>query len=95
MDSNVSGYLLAQRALADMKGAVLGLVSEHDGLTNAEIGRALGIYAGHIRHEGHISRTLLAMLEDDGVVWQDQATKKWHARPVKRQSTDETDQPSD
>lgn len=46
-------------------------------MKNAEIGRSLGIYMGHVRHEGHISRTLLGMMEEEGVVEQDSETKKW------------------
>lgn len=65
----VNEYQLAQRAMADLKTAILGLLikAEGNGLSNAQIGRALGIYRGHEGHEGHISRTVLAMLEEDGV----------------------------
>lgn len=77
-----SPYQLAQRAMADLKSAVYAVLqdSPEDGLTNAEIGRGLGIYAGHIEHEGHISRTLLALMEKEGVVHQDQMTKRWTLR---------------
>jgi len=54
-------------------------------LTNAEIGRSLGIYAGHVDHEGHIPRTLLALMEKEGVVQQDPASKRWK---IKRQTHD-------
>lgn len=50
------------------------------GLTNAEIGRKLGIYMGHKGHEGHISRTILSLLEEDGMVCQDKVTKRWLVR---------------
>jgi hypothetical protein len=75
-------YQLAQRAMADLKSAVYAVLEEapSDGLTNAEIGRGLGIYAGHIEHEGHISRTLLALMEKEGVVQQSQVTKRWTLR---------------
>jgi hypothetical protein len=80
-----SAYHLAQRALADLKAAVYQLLCESNtALSNAEIGRCLGIYAGHEGHEGHISRTLLAMLEAEGVAEQDRTTKRWH---LKRQGT--------
>lgn len=49
-------------------------------MTNAEIGRSLGIYAGHVGHEGHIPRTLLALMESDGVVSQDEKSKRWVLR---------------
>lgn len=72
-------YYRAQIALAELKAAVyvLLLSAPPEGLTNAEIGRTLGIYAGHIGHEGHIPRTLLAIMEGEGVVAQDSGTKKW------------------
>ena len=72
-------YRQAQRAMADLKAAAREAISlaEAGGLTNAELGRGLGIYAGHAGHEGHISRTLLAMLEAEGVVQQDEETKRW------------------
>jgi hypothetical protein len=76
--STTDAYKLAQRALADLKAAILKLLrhAHSTGLTNAEIGRALGIYHGHVGHEGHIPRTLLAMMEIEGVVEQDRATKR-------------------
>ena len=33
-----------------------------------DIGRGLGIYGGHVNHEGHIPRTLLSIMESEGVV---------------------------
>ena len=72
-------FATAQRALADLKAAIHRLLASapETGLSNAEIGRSLGIYAGHIGHEGHISRTILALLESDGVVRQDRSNKRW------------------
>jgi len=77
-----SPYYLAQRAMSDLKVAIHALLEDAppDGLTNAQIGRTLGIYAGHIEHEGHIPRTLLALMEKEGVVQQDPASKKWMIR---------------
>lgn len=75
-------YSEAQQAIATLKPlvrTVLELAPE-GGLKNSEIGRSLGIYSGHIEHEGHISRTLLAMLEAEGVVQQDERTKQWTLR---------------
>jgi len=77
MDSD--DYLKAQVALAGLKGAVHSLLSKNpQGLSNAEIGRALGIYQGHKGHEGHISRTVLAFLEAEGTVEQNVETKVWY-----------------
>lgn len=75
-------YQLAQRAVADLKTSVYVLLKggPDEGLTNAQIGRGLGIYMGHVGHEGHIPRTLLAIMEAEGVVEQDPGTKKWKIR---------------
>lgn len=76
-----SPYLLAQRAIADLKAAVHQLLAQAPlGLKNAAIGRSLGIYSGHVGHEGHISRTLLALMEEEGVVEQDKDAKTWRLR---------------
>ncbi len=74
-------YQLAQGAMANLKSSVYLLLQESpNGLTNAAIGRSLGIYSGHVRHQGHISRTILALMEAEGVVEQDSATKAWTLR---------------
>jgi hypothetical protein len=77
-------FLMAQRALADLKTAVLTTLeaSPLPGLRNSQIGRMLGIYGGHKGHQGHISRTVLHMLELDGVIRQDQDTKLWSMRSI-------------
>ena len=71
-------YAIAQRALADLKSAVYAVLrtAPGEGLRNADIGRLLGIYAGHIGHEGHIPRTVLALMEEEGIVQQD-SEKRW------------------
>ena len=74
-------YHLAQKAIADLKAAVFSILQNSpDGIRNVELGRTLGIYAGHVRHQGHIPRTLLAMLEEEGVAEQDPSTKRWKIR---------------
>jgi hypothetical protein len=75
-------YAIAQRAMADLKSSVYLLLKNGppNGLRNADIGRSLGIYAGHIEHEGHISRTLLALMEKEGVVVQNPESKLWTVR---------------
>lgn len=72
-------YALAQRAVADLKSAVYMLLKAGpaSGLRNADIGRALGIHAGHVEHEGHIPRTPLALMQKEGVVQQDSQSKRW------------------
>ena len=71
-------YHLAQSAMADLKSAVYLVLESAPsaGLTNAEVGRTLGIYGGHEGHEGHISRTLLQQLKSERVVVQGE-NKKW------------------
>lgn len=75
-------YHAAQHAIATLKSLVREVVSNapDGGLRNSEIGRTLGIYSGHVEHEGHISRTLLEMLKAEGVVQQDPVTKAWTLR---------------
>lgn len=77
-----SAYRLAQHALADLKVAVRMTLEfgPNEGMTNAQLGRTLGIYAGHEGHEGHIPRVLLALLEEEGVVQQNPATRRWSVR---------------
>ena len=80
--NELDAYRRAQAAMAELKTAVLMILSgaKEDGMTNAEIGRTLGIYAGHQGHEGHISRTLLAQLEAESKVVQDASSKAWRLR---------------
>ena len=77
--SSDASYHLAQRAIADLKAAVLQTLRDgpDEGMANVEVGKSLGIYTGHEGHEGHIPRPILAMLEDEGVVEQDDASKRW------------------
>ena len=72
-------YGKTQKAIANLKSAIYTLLENdpENGLSNAEIGRTLGIYMGHAGHEGHIPRTLLAMMESEGVVEQNQTDKRW------------------
>ena len=75
-------YSKAQQAMAILKDAVHSYLETRGetGATNAEIGRALGIYKGHVGHEGHISRTILAIMESEEVVNQDPDSKAWSLR---------------
>jgi len=68
--------------MAQLKSAVHMLLREagEAGLKNADIGRLLGIYMGHVEHEGHIPRTLLSIMEAEGVAEQDKTTKVWRLR---------------
>lgn len=69
----------AQKALAQLRIAIHDALMDNrgEGLTNAQIGRCLGIYMGHKGHQGHVSRTLLSMMEAEGSVYQDPVSKKW------------------
>lgn len=82
MSAGASAYQLAQKALADLKTSIfLVLSNEERGMTNSEIGRALGIYYGHSgKHEGHIPRVLLGIMESEGVVVQEESTKRWRLK---------------
>ncbi len=75
-------YVRAQHAIAELKGEILDLLAANpEGLSNADVGRTLGIYQGHSSgQEGHISRTLLGLLEEEQVVAQDKTTKRWRIR---------------
>lgn len=85
-----SPYYLAQQAIANLKESVYQTLKSDasGGLTNAQIGRSLGIYMGHVRHEGHISRTLLSLMENEGIVEQNTETKKWVLRQHFDEDTD-------
>ncbi|MFW5500933.1 MULTISPECIES: hypothetical protein [unclassified Maridesulfovibrio] len=76
-------YHTAQQGMAMLKSSVVQLLKMHhpEGLKNSELGRALGIYMGHKGHEGHISRTILSLLEAEGTVLQSD-DKKWHLSPA-------------
>ena len=76
--------------MAELKTAVYSLLRAGPvaGLRNADIGRALGIYAGHVEHEGHIPRTLLALMEREGVVQQHPETKLWTVRTLAASDSD-------
>jgi len=66
LPDEIVAYRVAQRAMVDLKTAVYFMISlgPQEGYSNAEIGRKLGIYAGHVGHEGHI-------------FLQDSESKKW------------------
>lgn len=84
-----NAYILAQEAMAKLRSAIhLMLENAPAGLTNARIGRSLGIYSGHVRHEGHISRTILALMEAEGVVEQDRSSKVWRLRTSDQANAD-------
>lgn len=75
-------YVLAQDAMSKLRAAIYMLLQNGpvEGLKNAQIGRSLGIYSGHVGHEGHISRTLLALMQAEGVVEQDSVSGAWRVR---------------
>lgn len=86
-------YPLAQQAMADLRSAIWLLLEAApvEGLKNSQIGRALGIYSGHVGHEGHISRTILALMQAEGVVEQDTASKCWRLRRAHDPDSSERD----
>ncbi len=84
MQSPDNPYFLAQTGIVQLKAAIHLVLSKAPaaGLKNSEIGRLLGIYTGHVEHEGHIPRVCLALMEAEGVVEQDSATKLWRLRSI-------------
>ena len=78
----IRAYRRAQRAIAELKSAAVDLLATAgpEGWRNAQIGRLLGIYQGHVRHEGHISRTILEMLQADGIAEQKGQGGPWQIR---------------
>ena len=83
--SRSTAYTHSQLAIAELKASVPELLElESNGImTNAKIGRALGIYQGHKGHEGHISRTILGLMETDGTVEQFGKQPYWRLRQGK------------
>jgi len=74
-----SSYFKAQMGMTNIKEAVYALLKDHDpkGLRNVDIGKNLGIYGGHKGHEGHISRTILEIMQSEGVIEQ-REDKLWY-----------------
>ena len=79
---HASPYMKAQVAIAHLKAAVYETLQSAPvgGLKNVEAGRKLGIDMGNVDHEGHIPRTILAMMEAEGVLEQNADTKAWKLR---------------
>lgn len=82
-------YAKAQEGITCLKDAVYEYLSfrGEEGATNAEIGRALGIYTGYSSREGepskkgqegHIPRAILGYMETEEVVYR--KDKKWVLR---------------
>lgn len=92
-----AAYQSAQRAVADLKHAVFMVLATGPagGMRNSQIGRALGIYAGHVRHQGHISRTLLEMMLKEGVVDQNNQSKMWTLRDPCSTAPGQGDEPAE
>lgn len=79
-NAQISGsYGKAQEGMRLLKLAIHEVLEKApaEGLTNAQIGRALGIYGGHVEHEGHISRSLLEQMKNEQVVEQIGARGPW------------------
>jgi len=75
-------YVTAQCGMAKLRAAIFLLLKDApaEGLRNVQIGKSLGIYCGHVGHKGHVSRTVLALMEAEGVVEQDAETERWRLR---------------
>lgn len=77
-------YRRAQVAIAELKSVIHERLrgADKDGLTNAQIGKSLGIYMGHEGHEGHVSRSLLALMQVEGTVVQVGSKGPWKLAEV-------------
>lgn len=75
-------YGKAQEGMRLLKVAIHEVLEQapEEGLTNAQIGRTLGIYGVHVEHEGHISRSLLEQMKNDQVVEQLSPRGPWRLR---------------
>ena len=83
-ERRAQAYKDAQHAMAILKGAIYRVLLDAgaEGMKNVEIGKTLGIHTGHARHEGHIPRTLLAIMEGEGVTEQDSESKAWRLKTL-------------
>lgn len=83
-EARLVAYRQAQRAMADLTSAVLSIIATAgaDGISNSQVGRLLGIYQGHIGHEGHISRTMLELLKADGIIEQLGKGGPWRMKSI-------------
>lgn len=84
-------YRRAQVGIAELKAAIYELLREGpiEGMTGAQVGLSLGLHHGPAGHEGDLSRSLLAMMESDGVVEQEPTSKRWSLREHVNGETDE------
>lgn len=73
-------YQIAQKAIVELKTAVYLVLKENseNGLRNVDVGRLLGIGYGHSgKHQDHVPRVILELLQKEGMVLQDKKTKRW------------------
>lgn len=83
-------YDFAQNAWTALKLTVLSLLENAPGgLRNVDIGTSLGIYGGHRGHQGHVSRTILEELAQEGLVYQDRHSKRWYYKSQAKESNDQ------
>ena len=74
----LEAYTVAQTGLASIRVAILRILADcPEGLSNSSISKLLGLNSGYDGHRGHITRTILATMESEGVVRQHPDTKKW------------------
>ena len=74
-------YRRAQVALADLKAAARGVLlsAPSDGLADDDVGRLLGLNALSGTADGQLTRTILGVLEAEGVATKDEG-ERWHFR---------------
>lgn len=81
-DALNEAYQLAQHGMAEMKSDIHQVLKTvyPKAFKNHKIGRMLGIYQGHVRHEGHVSRTLLEIMKSEGTIEQNKEDKIWRMK---------------
>lgn len=82
-------YHIAQRGLADIKAAIYLVLKNapEEGMRNVDIGRTLGINYGHSgKHHDHIPRTMLEIMQQEGVVEQHEKNKRWTLKRISNQA---------
>jgi hypothetical protein len=68
---------LAESAIGDRGRGTTSVVDWPSRISMRRSADCQEVYAGHVRHEGHFSRTVLDMFQSEGLVQRDQASETW------------------
>lgn len=73
-----AAYTIAQEAMAQLRSAIHQLLSEHPaGLSEGQIGLALGLKSAQIEDSSTIAALMLALMEAEGAIALDSAASIW------------------